>query len=1445
MVKVISLMFLAFAALLQLQPASAQTCNPGITTQWYYGSGCYSSRQGAVSAMQAAKPQNSVLTVQLPNPTISNNIITYTYGAPTPIAAGPMTWFGTGGGTPQTTEAAAVLYEEENSYPVQYQNQCGTGNSVPAGPWTYVANLGSPTFGPGYIRNYNLNWWDFYTFGNPQCQMVTTTNAITISQYVLYSCPTYYNLSGQQCLDTTQDTISSTTLTCQKPSTLVGDPCDAAAGEFTQTEADYAGAGLSFTRYYHSASLESFHGIGVGWIHNYAAQLLLSSGVPQGLIRPDGHHDVLVYESGLSWQSLSGDGIHLTNSTPAEACPNWTVTLNDGSQEVYNCAGALTELVSPGGAITVLNYTNGYLSSVVGPFGHTLQFGYNASNRISTVTDPAGHVMTYSYDASGNLSSVLYQDGTTRAYKYTQTGFPNNLTEILDENNAQFLTVTYDTVGRASSSQNAGGTNSVSLVFNTTSATVTDGLGGTTVFGYTAPANYSPRVTSVAHNSLTTSYVVPAPTVDPQQRATQSTDPNGNITQFAYDTDHLTSKTEAYGTARARTTSYQYLAVVSALPTLITEPLKQTTIQYYSGTNNVQTKTITDTTVTPNVSRTWTYTYNSLGQVLTVDGPRTDVSDVTTYTYYACATGVQCGQIDTVTNALGQVTTYNTYNAHGQPLTITDPNGTVTTLTYDARLRVKSRQVGTETTSYSYYPTGLLQTVTLPDGSTITYAYDGAHRLTDITDGLGNHTHYVLDTMGNRTTESSYDPSNSLHRTHTRVINTLNQLYQDINAAGTTSVTTTYAYDKNGNLTSSDAPLARNTSNTYDELNRINQITDPASGVTKMTYDANDRITSVVDPRTLTTTYANNGFGDVVQLASPDTGTTINTYDSGGNLKTSKDARGALATYSYDALNRVSQIAYTDQTINFTYDAGTNGKGRLTGASDATHSMSWAYDTHGRVTGKAQIVGSISKSVGYGYTNEDLTSLVTPSGQTITYGYTNHRITSIKVGSTTLLSGVTYDPFGPPTTWTWGNSTTSTRAYDEDGNPHQITSASVTYGYTPDVASRITGITDSGLASDSFTFTYDLLDRVKTGTSTGKSRGYTYDSNGNRLTTTGTTASTETISTTSNRLNSTSGGIVRTYGYDAAGNTTSFTGETFTFNQRGRMSTATASAGVTNYLYNARGQLMEKSGNGGTTLLVYDESGHLLGEYSNTGALVQETVWMGDLPVATLRPNGSTVTIYYVHTDHLGTPRKITNPTGNTLMWRWDPDTFGSVAPTGTLTYNLRFPGQYSLSESGLYYNYFRDYDPQMGRYVESDPMGLRAGMNTYNYVYANPINKLDPLGLLTWSCIMTSFSDISMNGKSVKFCRYSCSANCDKDGKSIQANIGAPGYETGQGQVCYGADVDTTTSNGGQMAAYAKSYRYFSVDTSGFSGVVDWFQFNSQLLNGLKGAEKGKCCGH
>jgi RHS repeat-associated protein len=827
---------------------------------------------------------------------------------------------------------------------------------------------------------------------------------------------------------------------------------------------------------------------------------------------------------------------------------------------------------------------------------------------------------------------------------------------------------------------------------------------------------------------------------DSNGNVTSRTDYNGAATTYQF---HLprnleTSRTEAYGTPRARTIATTWHSTYR-LPTSITEPGRTASLTYDSA-GNVLTKTVTDTTVVPNTSRTWTYTYNSFGQVLTADGPRTDVSDLTTYTYYNCATGYQCGQVNTISNALGHVMTYNIYNAHGHPLTITDANGLVTTLTYDLRQRLTSRTVGSEQTIFEYWPTGLLKRATLPDGSYVAYTYDAAHRLTGINDSENNHIAYTLDAMGNRTKEEVFDPSNTLAQTRTRVFNTLNRLAQELGAAGTPAVTTTFGYDNNSNQTSINAPLARNSVQTYDELNRLTQVTDPATGLTKYGYNALDQLISVTDPRNKIASYTYNALGDLTQQVSPDTGTTTNTYDSGGNLQTKTDARSKTATFSYDALNRVTQLSYPDQTITYSYDLGINAVGRLSSLTDASGSTSWSYDAQGRVSSRQQGMGSLSKTVSYAYNSAgQLQSITLPSGNAISYGYQNGKVTSLTLnGATTLLSNVLYQPFGPTLGWTWGNATLSVREYDTDGKITDVDSAGLkTYAY--DDAFRITGITDADDPTLSQTYSYDLLDRLTGATGTSLNQSWTYDPNGNRLTQSGAQASTYTIAAANNRITSISGSLTRSYSYDAVGNTTADGMATYTYDDAGRMVSATKASVTAIYKLNALGQRVRKTISAVNTYFVYDEAGHLLGEYDNSGNLIQETIWFGDTPVATIRPNGAGVDLYYVHTDHLNTPRKITRPSDNAIVWRWDSDPFGTTVPNqnpsgvGIFVYNLRFPGQYADSETGLSYNYFRDYDPSTGRYVQSDPVGLDGGINTYAYVAGNPISLTDPEGLDYW----------------------------------------------------------------------------------------------------------------
>jgi RHS repeat-associated protein len=386
----------------------------------------------------------------------------------------------------------------------------------------------------------------------------------------------------------------------------------------------------------------------------------------------------------------------------------------------------------------------------------------------------------------------------------------------------------------------------------------------------------------------------------------------------------------------------------------------------------------------------------------------------------------------------------------------------------------------------------------------------------------------------------------------------------------------------------------------------------------------------------------------------------------------------------------------------------------------------------GRVTAKTQTVGSgtsaITKSVGYTYTNGGLTSLVTPSGQTVTYGYNNGQVISIAVNGNPLLSQVLYQPFGPVSGWTWANNTNEARVYDEDGNVTNVEAAEgFTYGY--DSAFRITGITETDNSALSQSYGYDALDRLTGATGTGLNESWTYDANGNPLTQGGASSSTYTVAPNSNQLASLSGALTRTYAYAASGQTTSYGGNTFTYLDSGRLSSVSNSGGTTGYVLNALGQRVKKSGTS-VTQFVYDEAGHLLGEYDGSGNLIEETIWMGDVPVATLRPNGTGILVYYVHTDHLNTPRRITRPSDNAIVWRWDSEPFGTAAANqnpsglGTFVYNPRFPGQYYDAETGLNYNYFRDYDPGTGRYVESDPIGLVGGINTFAYADGNPISN-------------------------------------------------------------------------------------------------------------------------
>lgn len=213
-----------------------------------------------------------------------------------------------------------------------------------------------------------------------------------------------------------------------------------------------------------------------------------------------------------------------------------------------------------------------------------------------------------------------------------------------------------------------------------------------------------------------------------------------------------------------------------------------------------------------------------------------------------------------------------------------------------------------------------------------------------------------------------------------------------------------------------------------------------------------------------------------------------------------------------------------------------------------------------------------------------------------------------------------------------------------------------------------------------------------------------------------------------------------TYTFDANGNTTNQTDSANAANTRNyvydidnrlievRNSSNTLIAA---YSYDPFGRRLSKDVGASKTYYFYNAEG-LIAEADATGVLTKS---YGYAPNSTFSTNPlwmKTGAAYYTYqNDHLGTPMKLLNQSG-AVVWSATYDAFGkaTVNPTSTITNNLRFPGQYADAETGLHYNGERYYDPQVGRYITSDPIGLKGGINTYTYTN-NPLSEIDPFGLM------------------------------------------------------------------------------------------------------------------
>ncbi|WP_345777542.1 DUF6531 domain-containing protein [Dyella sp. LX-1] len=1200
--------------------------------------------------------------------------------------------------------------------------------------------------------------------------------------------------------------------------TMFGNPINVATGNKFQSEQDYAINGvfpIEFTRSYNSGS--SVNGVvGSHWSSSYSRSLVWQSLTQVKMYRDDG---AVKYfnKCGNAWCPTADDVGTLTQNNDSNGyAVSWDYRDANLVAEKYDAAGRFLSETNRGGLTHQVSYdTSGRISGVTDSFGRSAAFAYGADGRLAQLTEADGSVIGYVYDTAGNLSSVTYPGNNVRKYFYDEAGLVATtglglLTGIEDEQGNRYATFKYDSSARAFYSTHGEGEGAIQVSYGTDgTSTVQDALLSSRT--YTLQSIQSVyHLKSVQGEACATCARDKSYTFDSAGNLAGRVDFNGNTTTSSYNASHLEeSRIEAVAQPEQRTTNTTWdVALRVPLSRALLDASGNQVAKsawIYNSRGQVLASCETDPGVTaaasytcavagamPEGVRRWRYTYCDnvdstqcpvVGLLLSITAPRTDIISTTLYSYYLSTDESGCGSIGgachragdlyQVTDAVGHVRTMVAYDKNGHLVRERDANGVFTDSAYNARGWLLTRTIranadGTQSpsdavTQIGYTPYGSVASVNDPDGIQVAYTYDTAHRLTDVTDALGNRIHYTLDAAGNKAKEETFDAGNVLRRSLARSYNTLGRLtgLKDGLNRMTLDAGFTDSYDASGNLVRSADALGIQRKHSYDALDRLVSTIDNYNGTdtatqntqSVFTYGPRDELQGVSDPDSLNTTYDYDGLGNATGLHSPDTGTSTYVYDAAGNRIQATDARGVVSHSTYDALNRITATTYPSSSANVSYHydeadgvtgcAGSHPAGRLTSMVETAVTTVYCYDIRGNVVQKRQTQGTNVDTVSYTYTVADrLASTRTPDGTLIQYGRDGlgriNLVTAQLPGAGSagnVVTNVSYLPFGPIAGYTLGNGQTITRSYDANYAVTDVVSPVLNLHFARDAMGNITAlgnVVDANPAIE--TYSYDPLYRL-TGLKDAQGQpveAYTYNKTGDRLSKTSNGLATGTYGyQTGTHWLMSIGSSARTY--DAHGNTTGNAtgGDTFGYgyNDRNRMAVVQRNGQtVGSYTYNAMGQRVAKAA-AANQRFAYDEGSQLIGEY---GTASRSYVWLDSLPVAVIDTSGATSTMNYVHADGLGTPRTVTDGAGTTIwQWSYQANPFGEKAPAAAgLTLNVRFPGQYYDAELALSYNVNRNYEAATGRYIQSDPIGLGGGANTYTYGGGSPTSNSDALGL-------------------------------------------------------------------------------------------------------------------
>jgi RHS repeat-associated protein len=615
------------------------------------------------------------------------------------------------------------------------------------------------------------------------------------------------------------------------------------------------------------------------------------------------------------------------------------------------------------------------------------------------------------------------------------------------------------------------------------------------------------------------------------------------------------------------------------------------------------------------------------------------------------------------------------------------------------------------------------KTITSPLGRTVTALYDPSTLLTT-----------SLSILGLSNTTYGYDAKGRLQ------------------SITTGSRQTTFHYDPQGNLDSLTDPLSQTTTYTHDPVGRLTRIDRPGGGSIGFTYDKNGNMTVLTNPATISHGFGYNKVNLNSSYTTPLSGSYGYVYDKDRRLKQVNFPSGKQINNVY-ANGRLEEIQTPEGTIDLTYLCGTK-VGSITKGAER---IAYGYD--GSLVTSEALSGTLNGSITYGYNSDfNLTSL-NYAGGTVTLGYDNDGLLT-SAGSYTITRNTGN---GLPEAVTGGalSLARSFNGYGEvDGQDFTVGGQGVTsWSLTRDDSGRIRTKTETVAgASSTYAYTYDPMGRLRTVTRDGALiEEYQYD---------------PVTGIRSYEMNSLRGVTGRSYTYSNEDHLLTAGATTYQYSLDGFLTNKTNGTNQTSYVYSSRGELLRVDLPDGRVIeYVHDPLGRRIAKKVN-GAITEKYLWQGltrllgvydgsnsllmrfqyadaRMPVA-MTKGGAT---YYLTYDQVGSLRVVADSSGNVVK-RIDYDSFGNIIDDSAPLFAvpLGFAGGLHDRDTGLVRFGFRDYDPDVGRWLAKDPILFAGGdIDLYGYVLDDPINLVDPYGLIKWGQValgtLQAFDAIAMAG--------------------------------------------------------------------------------------------------